>query len=74
MDNFENIQLLDCPICGGAGLLEEECGWCIYVSCLDCGAKTAEVEFKSADDKENAARTAADIWNMGKVVSGNPGE
>jgi len=74
MDNFENIQLLDCPICGGAGLLEEEFGWCMYVSCLDCGAKTAEVEFKNQAEKENAARTAADIWNMGKVVSGNPGE
>ena len=74
MDILENIQLLDCPICGGAGILEEEYGWCIYVSCLDCGCHTAEFEFRSDDERLETARRAADIWNMGKVVSGNPGE
>ena len=74
MEIFENIDLLDCPICGGAGLIEEEDGWCIYVSCLDCGCRTAEVEYRSEGERTDAARRAADIWNMGKVVSGNPGE
>lgn len=74
MDNFLNIELLDCPICGGTGVIEEEFGWCMYVSCVDCGCHTAEFEFRSEEEKEATARMAADIWNMGKVVSGNPGE
>jgi len=74
MNDFENIELLDCPICGGAALIEEEQGWCIYASCVDCGCHTAEFEFSNEDEKLEAAKKAADIWNMGKVVSGNPGE
>ena len=27
-DIFDKIELHDCPFCGGAGLLEEEQGWC----------------------------------------------
>ena len=38
---FLDINLLDCPVCRGPGLLEEESGWCMYVMCLDCGWQTA---------------------------------
>ena len=37
MQPFEDLELLDCPICHGPGLIEEENGWCLYVQCLDCG-------------------------------------
>ena len=42
MELYEQIELQECPICGGAGLMEEENGWCFYAACLDCGAHTAE--------------------------------
>ena len=28
MDIRDELELQDCPFCGGAGLLEEEGGWC----------------------------------------------
>ena len=28
MDIYKEIDLADCPCCGGGGLLEEENGWC----------------------------------------------
>ena len=47
MNIHEQLPLHDCPYCGGAGLLQEEGGWCWSVMCLDCGAQTAHVEFKN---------------------------
>ena len=35
MDIFDKIELQDCPICGGAGLLEEENGNSFYEACMD---------------------------------------
>lgn len=74
MDIFKDIELFDCPLCHGAGLLEEEAGWCIYATCLDCGCHTAEVPYKTEDERIEAARRAANTWNMGKVISHSPGE
>ena len=74
MDIYKELELQDCPYCGGAGLLEEENGWCWYVMCVDCGAQTAAFEFKSPDEREQAARTAAHLWNIGKVMRGGIGE
>jgi len=74
MEVNPNVVLEDCPICRGAGLLEEENGWCMYVTCLDCGCHTAEVSFRSAEDRLKAARQAASLWNIGKVISSSPGE
>ncbi len=74
MDIYKELELQDCPFCGGAGLLEEEHGWCWYVMCVDCGAQTAAFEFKSPDEREQAARTAAHLWNIGKVMRGGIGE
>ncbi len=74
MDIYEGIELADCPYCGGAGLLEEENGWCWYVMCMDCGAQTTQFEYRRAEDRSAAAEKAAMIWNMGKVVSPSPGE
>lgn len=74
MDIHERYELQDCPFCGGAGLLEEENGWCWYVMCRDCGAQTAAMEFKTPDKREEAAQKAAYLWNIGKVVRGDIGE
>ena len=74
MDIRQEIDLLDCPRCQGPALLEEENGWCYYVMCLDCGCHTAEVEFKSAEERLAAAQQAARLWHMGKVISSDPGE
>ena len=41
--------------------------------CMDCGSQTAEIAFKSRDERKAAAQAAADLWNMGKVVSPTPG-
>lgn len=74
MDIRNEIDLLDCPLCQGPGLLEEENGWCFYAMCLDCGCQTAEVEYSSPEDRLTAARQAARLWNMGKVIPCSPGE
>lgn len=74
MSIYDEIDLQECPACGGPGLLEEEQGWCMYVMCLDCGAQTGEFPFKTQEEKKEAAKAAAEIWNMGKVVSPQPGQ
>ena len=74
MDIFDKIELQDCPICGGAGLLEEENGNSFYVSCMDCGSRSVNIDYKEEAKREDAAQRAADLWNTGKVISSHPGE
>lgn len=74
MSLFETIDLQDCPYCGGAGILEEEGGFCWYVVCADCGSQTAASEYAKIKDREEAAKKAAALWNIGKVVRGNISE
>ena len=74
MNIHEELILNDCPYCGGAGLLEEENGWCWYVMCVDCGSQTAHFDYKTPEERFEAARRAAGVWNIGKVVKGNIGE
>ena len=74
MDIHEELILQDCPFCGGVGLLEEENNWCWYVMCMDCGAQTGAFEYRSAGERLDAARKAAHLWNIGKVVRGDIGE
>ena len=71
---YDKIELQDCPLCHGAGLMEEEHGWCLYISCLDCDAHTVEIPFKNEEEKAEAAEKVAHLWNAGKVISGNPNE
>ena len=68
------ISLQDCPYCGGAGLLEEEQGWCWFVTCMDCSSHTAAIPYKTEQERPEAARKAAQLWNMGKVVRADIGE
>ena len=37
MDPINEIELEDCPVCRGAGYIEDEQGWCMYACCLNCG-------------------------------------
>lgn len=70
----EIIELDECPICRGAGMLLHEGGWSVQVECVDCSAHTVYMEY--ADDKERKAaeRAVAHLWNIGKVVSSERGE
>ena len=70
MDILETIEVFDCPICGGPGLLEEEEGWCVYVTCLDCGCHTASLPYRSGEERVKMAQQAASTWNIGKVITG----
>jgi len=71
MDNFG----LDiCPVCRGAGMIIHEGGWCVQVECVDCSAHTVYVEYDNDQQKAEAERTVAHLWNIGKVVSGERGE
>ena len=74
MNPFDAIEVLDCPICGGPGVLEEENGWCVYVECMDCGCHTAELSYTNEEDRLQRAKQAASTWNIGKVIRHNPGE
>ncbi len=68
------IELEECPDCRGTGALYHEGGWCVYVECMNCGAQTAYVEYSNEEEKANAERMVASIWNQGKVVHMAPGE
>lgn len=74
MDFIKDLELFDCPICHGTGILEEENGWCLYVTCLDCGSHTAEVAFNSEEEKLEVAKRLVSMWNVGKVIPSGPGE
>ncbi len=71
---LKEIELQDCPLCRGTGALEEEGGWCFYVSCLDCGAHTAEIPYKTKEERLTAAKNASHLWNICKVLRPDPGE
>ena len=74
MDIYKEIELHDCPYCGGAGLLEEENGWCWYVQCVDCGSQTTHIAYESPEGRREAAEKAAYLWNIGKIVRGDISE
>lgn len=73
MELYELFELQDCPECAGPGLLEDD-GYGFTVTCMDCGCHTVDIGFRNESEKKEAARRAADLWNMGKVISSAPGE
>ena len=68
------INLEECPACRGAGVISHEGGWNVQVECCDCGAHTVYVEYNSEEEKAEAVRRVAMLWNMGKVIKLDPGE
>ena len=74
LDNYKEIELNECPYCGGAGLLDDGSGWCWTVTCMDCGSQTGEFPFSGETDRKEAAANAARVWNLGKVIRADLGE
>ena len=74
VDQIHEIELEDCPICRGIGTMEDEAGWCVYVSCLDCGAQTAHVSYNTPEERLMADQQAAHLWNIGKVIHTGVGD
>ena len=70
----ELIELEECPCCRGVGTVVHEGGWNVQIECIDCGAHTVYIEYDTEIQKQEAERTAARLWNLGKVVKINPGE
>ena len=68
------MDLFDCPICDGTALLEDEAGWCCYVTCLDCGCHTVEARYRSEEEKASAYETVKRLWNQGKVITSSAWE
>lgn len=68
------IELEECPICRGTGMLLHECGWNVQVECVDCSAHTVYLEYSNEEEKLEAEQAVVRLWNMGKVLSSERGE
>ena len=68
------IELEECPVCRGAGMIMHEGGWNVQVECADCSAHTVYLEYETEEEKLEAERGVARLWNMGKVVKSERGE
>ncbi len=74
MEINPNVILEDCPICRGSGFLVHEGGWNVQVECTDCSAHTVYVEYENEEQRKEAERQVAMLWNLGKVVKSDVGE
>ncbi len=74
MNNKELIELEECPVCRGPGMILHEGGWNVQVECADCSAHTVFVEYGSEKEKVEAEKKVAMLWNIGKVVRGDTSE
>lgn len=68
------IELEECPACRGNGMIVHEGGWNVQVECADCGAHTVYIEYNNEEEKAQAVRQVARLWNIGKVIKSDPGE
>ena len=46
----------------------------MQVECNDCSAHTVYVEYSNEEEKKEAEKMVARLWNMGKVIKGERGE
>ena len=74
MDPIFEIELEDCPVCRGAGVMQDEQGWCVSVAGMVCGAETAHADYRTPEERLEAARRVALLWNMGKVIHTGVGD
>ena len=74
MAEKEFIELEECPCCRGGGMIIHEGGWNVQVECTMCGAHTVYLEYNNEEDKYEAERGVARLWNIGKVIKQDPGE
>ena len=54
--------------------MQDEQGWCVSVACMDCGAETAHADYRTPEERLEAARRVALLWNMGKVIHTGVGD
>ena len=71
---MQEIELEICPCCRGVGMLMHEGGWNVQVECVDCGSHTVYVDYNNEQEKAEAEKMVARLWNLGKVINANPGE
>ena len=74
MEEKDFIELEECPCCRGGGMLIHEGGWNVQVECTICGAHTVYLEYETEEQKKEAERGVARLWNIGKVIKQDPGE
>ena len=74
MEVNPNFVLEDCPICRGSGFMVHEVGCNVQVECSDCSAHTVYVEYSNEEEKKEAEKQVAMLWNIGKVVKSDVGE
>ena len=72
MENM--IELEECPVCRGNGMISHEGGWNVQVECAMCGSHTVYVEYENDEEKKVAEQKVARLWNLGKVVRTEIGE
>ena len=72
MENL--IELEDCPVCRGNGVISHEGGWNVQVECAMCGSHTVYVEYENEDEKKTAEQKVTRLWNLGKVIKASAGE
>ena len=72
MDLDNLIELGDCPICRGPGIMSHEGGWNVQVECADCSAHTVYVEYNTEEEKREAERQVAHLWNIAKGYASFP--
>lgn len=70
----KELILEECPCCRGNGMIVHEGGWNVQVECLDCSAHTVYMEYSNEEEKAEAEKAVAHLWNIGKVVSSERGE
>ncbi len=68
------IELEECPVCRGPGMITHEGGWSVQVECCDCSAHTVYVEYDGEQEKLEAEKQVAHLWNIGKVITSERGE
>ena len=69
-----DIELEECPCCRGNGIIIHEGGWNVQVECADCGSHTVYVDYNNDEEKKEAERKVAMLWNIGKVIKANISE
>ena len=74
MEQMNNIELEECPICCGDGMLVHEGGWNVQVECANCGSHTVYLEYETPEECLNAEKNVAALWNLGKVINCSRGE
>ena len=67
MDPINEIELEDCPVCRGAGYIEDE--QLVHVCVLpELRHGDRPRQLQDAGGAAGAARQAAYLWNIGKVI------